>query len=58
LIFDSISEVSKTNDWYIDFFEIFMYLGSLWLGTWWVRGELRLTLGKKEVLGSIPVGGD
>jgi hypothetical protein len=30
----------------------------LWLGTWWVRGELRLILGNEEVLGSIPVGGD
>jgi hypothetical protein len=28
------------------------------LGTWWIRGELRLILGNDEVLGSIPVGGD
>jgi hypothetical protein len=33
-------------------------LGSLWLGTWWIRGEKRQNLGKEEVLGSIPVGGD
>jgi hypothetical protein len=32
-------------------------LGRFWLGTWQVRGELRLILGKEEVLGSIPVGG-
>jgi hypothetical protein len=27
-------------------------------GTWWVRGELRLIFGNKEVLGSILVGED
>jgi hypothetical protein len=26
------------------------------LGTWWVRGELKLILEKEEVLGLIPVG--
>jgi hypothetical protein len=31
--------------------------GGLWLGTWWVRGELGLLLGDEEVMGSIPVGG-
>jgi hypothetical protein len=33
-------------------------LGSLWLGTWWIRRELRLTLWKEEVLGLIPIEGD
>jgi hypothetical protein len=31
-------------------------LGSLWLGSWWVRGELGLILGDEEVMGSILVG--
>jgi hypothetical protein len=43
---------------YFKKFHVYAGLGSLWLGTWWVRGELRLTLAKEEVLDSIPVGGD
>jgi hypothetical protein len=30
-------------------------LWSLWLGTWWVRGESGLIFGDEEVMGSIPV---
>jgi hypothetical protein len=37
LIFDPISEVSKTIDWYIDFFEIFMCM--------WAWGACGLALG-------------
>ena len=45
--------------WYIDILKSFIYMQGwgLWLGTWWVRRELILTLGKEEVLDSIPVGG-
>jgi hypothetical protein len=59
--FDPISEVSKTAKlvyWLFKNIHVHAGLGSLWLSTWWVRRELRLTLGKKEFLGSIPVGGD
>jgi hypothetical protein len=49
--------------WYIDILKTFMCMWAwglvgLWLGTWWVRGELRLILGNEEVMGLIPVGWD
>jgi hypothetical protein len=34
-----------------------MWVWGLWLGTWWIRGELGLALGDEEVMGSILVGG-
>jgi hypothetical protein len=30
-------------------------LWGLWLGSWWVRRELRLIVGNEEVLGSIQI---
>jgi hypothetical protein len=37
---------------------VYTGLENLWLGNCWIRGELGVTFGKEEVLGSIPVGGD
>jgi hypothetical protein len=54
LIFDPCLEVSKTANmvyWHFKNFHAHAGLGSLWLGTWWVRGELRLILGKHLELG-------
>ena len=41
--------------WHFKNFHVHAGLRGLWLGTWWIRGELRLILGNEEVLGLVLV---